>query len=317
LELFLSRRAGIPVRDQLIVQLELRILDGTLVAGAKLPSVRALARRLKIHANTVSAAYRALEATGRVRLRRGSGVYVVERGPAAMHEGRSLDEMIRLALLAAFRAGYDGEQIREAVERWLQASPPDRIVVVDRRIDVAELLAAELRSVLTPEIRCCTNAEALADPSLFEGAMVLALPHEVAILRKGLPDVAVVSVHVELPASTRSALESLPEGAVVLIVSSSETALEYARTLVHSLRGDALLVQAYTVGATREWRRVLPAADLVVTDMVAADRVAASKPRRLHVARMVGDKTAARLRDFATVVVPGPTRPRRRKRSRP
>jgi DNA-binding transcriptional regulator YhcF (GntR family) len=152
LELFLSRRAGIPVRDQLIVQLELRILDGTLVAGSKLPSVRALARRLKIHANTVSAAYRALEATGRVRLRRGSGVYVVERGPAAMHEGRSLDEMIRLALLAAFRAGYDGEQIREAVERWLQASPPDRIVVVDRRIDVAELLAAELRSVLTPEI---------------------------------------------------------------------------------------------------------------------------------------------------------------------
>ena len=87
MELILSRRTGIPVRDQLIVQLELRILDGTLAPGQKLPSVRALARRLKIHANTVSAAYRALEASGRVRLRRGSGVYVVERGPLVVHEG--------------------------------------------------------------------------------------------------------------------------------------------------------------------------------------------------------------------------------------
>jgi DNA-binding transcriptional regulator YhcF (GntR family) len=315
-ELILSRRAGIPVRDQLIVQLELRILDGTLAAGQKLPSVRALARRLKIHANTVSAAYRDLESTGRVRLRRGSGVYVVERGPLVMHEGRSLDEMIRLALLAAFRAGYTGTQIRDAVERWLQASPPDRIVVVDRRQDVAELLAAELDAILEPSLSCCTREQALAQPSLFEGALVLALPHEVAVLRERLPDAAVRSVHVELPAETRAEIEALPEGAIVLLVSSSPTSLEYARTLVHSLRGDALLVEARGVEATREWRRLLPAADLVFVDRIAAPRVAALRPRRLHVVRLVGEETAARLREFATVVVPGPRRPRSRGRVR-
>lgn len=316
MELILSRRAGIPVRDQLIVQLELRILDGSLAAGQKLPSVRALARRLKIHANTVSAAYRALEATGRVRLRRGSGVYVVERGPVAMHEGRSLDEMIRLALLAAFRAGHTGPEIRDAVERWLQASPPDRIVVVDRRRDMAELLAAELGAILEPSLSSCTNDEALAEPARLEGALVLALPHEVAVLREKLPDVAVKSVHVELPAETRHEIEALPEGGIVLLVSSSPTALEYARTLVHSLRGDALLVEARVITATREWRRLLPAADLVIADRVAAARVAPSKPRRLHVVRLVGEETAARLREFATVVVPGPPRPARRARAR-
>jgi len=315
-ELILSRRAGIPVRDQLIVQLELRILDGSLAAGQKLPSVRALARRLKIHANTVSAAYRALEATGRVKLRRGSGVYVVERGPIAMHEGRSLDEMIRLALRAAFRAGYTGPQIREAVARWLQASPPDRIVVVDRHLDVAELLAAELRDVLEPEIRCCTNAEALADPSQFDGALVLALPHEVAVLRDSLPDAAVRSVHVELPSETRGALQELPEGAIVLLVSASATALEYARTLVHSLRGDDVLAEARELGATREWKRLLPAADLVVADRVAGPRLVAAGGRREHVVRMVGEETAANLRDVATVVVPRSVGARGRKRRR-
>jgi DNA-binding transcriptional regulator YhcF (GntR family) len=307
-ELILSRRAGIPVRDQLIVQLELRILDGSLAAGQKLPSVRALARRLKIHANTVSAAYRDLEATGRVRLRRGSGVYVVERGPVAMHEGRSLDEMIRLALFAAFRAGYSGPQVRDAVERWLQASPPDRILVVDRRFDVAELLAAELQAILEPNILCCTDEQALADPASSEGALILALPHEVAVLRERLPDAAIRSVHVELPAETRAVIEALPEGAIVLLVSHSATALEYARTLVHSLRGADLLVEARVLAATREWRRLLPAADLVVTDRIAAVRVEAARPRRLHVVRLIGEQTAARLREVATIVVPGPTR---------
>ena len=76
----LNRESGVPIRDQLVVYLEMRILDGTLKPGERLPSVRALARRLKIHSNTVSAAYKDLQSTGRVRLRTGSGVFVYEAG---------------------------------------------------------------------------------------------------------------------------------------------------------------------------------------------------------------------------------------------
>ena len=46
-------------------------------------------------------------------------------------EAAGLDEMLRLALHAAFRKGFTGREIRAAVERWLAAAPPDRVVIVD------------------------------------------------------------------------------------------------------------------------------------------------------------------------------------------
>ena len=103
MDFVLKRKGGVPLHDQLLAQLELRILSGLLLPGQRLPSVRALARRLGLHANTVSSAYRALESAGHVELRRGAGVYVRAGSPAALEDARGLDEMIRLALSAAFR----------------------------------------------------------------------------------------------------------------------------------------------------------------------------------------------------------------------
>jgi DNA-binding transcriptional regulator YhcF (GntR family) len=64
MRLWIARTGSIPVREQLVAQLLLTILSGDLRAGQRLPSTRDLARRLKIHANTVSAAYSELEREG-------------------------------------------------------------------------------------------------------------------------------------------------------------------------------------------------------------------------------------------------------------
>src|SRR6185436_6207907 len=122
MEILLNRAGGVPIKDQLVAQLELKILGGDLGHGQKLLSVRALARRLKIHHNTVSAAYQELESSGHVELQKGSGVYVRGGAPSTLREARGFDEMIRLALHAAFKKGYSGPQIRAAVERWLAAA---------------------------------------------------------------------------------------------------------------------------------------------------------------------------------------------------
>jgi GntR family transcriptional regulator / MocR family aminotransferase len=76
--LWLSREHAVSIREQLSAQLLLGIVSRRLAPGERLPSVRELARRLGIHANTVSAAYRDLAARGWVSKRRGSGVYVRE-----------------------------------------------------------------------------------------------------------------------------------------------------------------------------------------------------------------------------------------------
>ena len=67
MDFVLNRRGGVPLRDQLLAQLELKILGGGIAPGQRLPSVRVLARRLGLHPNTVSAAYRDLERAGHVR----------------------------------------------------------------------------------------------------------------------------------------------------------------------------------------------------------------------------------------------------------
>jgi DNA-binding transcriptional regulator YhcF (GntR family) len=56
LRLWVSRNSTVSIREQLSAQLVLGILSGRLAPGERLPSVRALARRLRIHPNTVSAA---------------------------------------------------------------------------------------------------------------------------------------------------------------------------------------------------------------------------------------------------------------------
>src|SRR5512139_2510253 len=111
----------------------MKLLGGEIAPGQRLPSVRVLARRLGLHANTVSGAYRELEKAGHVELRRGAGVFVKPPAAARLEEARGLDEMLRLALNVAFKKGFSGAEIRTAVERWLSAAPPDRVVVVDPR----------------------------------------------------------------------------------------------------------------------------------------------------------------------------------------
>jgi DNA-binding FadR family transcriptional regulator len=63
----------------LVTQVVLAILSDDLTPGQRLPSTRDLARRFRLHPNTVSAGYRELAAQGWLEHRHGSGVYVRNR----------------------------------------------------------------------------------------------------------------------------------------------------------------------------------------------------------------------------------------------
>lgn len=305
MDIVLNRLGGVSVRDQLVTQLELQILSGTLRPGDRLPSVRALARRLKIHHNTVSAAYQDLEGAGHVRLQRGSGVYVRSAGPSTLPEARGLDEMIRLALHAAFRKGYSGPDIRAAVERWLAAAPPTRVVVVDPAREMAELLVHELREALGIEAACVTPDAVARDPGILAGALTLVLPYHLENTKRLAPSASVEALTIEASTEDRAAMARVPPGSIVLVVSHAPTVLPFATVLLRTLRGDEVLVEARPLAAAREWRRLLPGADLVFADALAGPVVARSRPRRLREFRVVPRATLERLRDALTIVVPG------------
>jgi DNA-binding transcriptional regulator YhcF (GntR family) len=300
-QIVLNRRAGHSVRDQIVAQLELTILSGQLAHGEKLPSVRALARRLKVHHNTVSAAYQDLEHSGHVILKRGAGVFVRHAGPVAVDDGRGLDEMIRLALLAAFRKGHTGLEIRAAVERWLAAAPPDRVVIVDPVGEMAEILCREIAS-LGVRTTACTPEQLQRDPSLVVGALAVCLPYHSETVARLAPGCALEEITIEVAAADRQLFATMPAGSIVLVVSHSPSVLPFATVFLSTLRGDDLLVETATAAETRRWRRLVPAADIVVTDVVAEAAVRKAGARRVHTFRMVSAAAAVRLGDALKIV---------------
>ncbi|HKC12119.1 MAG TPA: GntR family transcriptional regulator [Vicinamibacteria bacterium] len=303
MQMLLRRRAGAPLREQITAQIELKILAGEFKAGERLPSVRALARQLKVHSNTVSAAYRLLEERGLLEMRRGSGVFIRRPGPREVREARNLDEMIRLGLNVALQR-YSGAEVRAAVLRWLAGAPPSRLVVVDPAPEMAKILVRELSDALGIPASACSLAELERHPERLRGALGVALPHLTEKVRQIVPGASIESVTLEVSPNDRQSILDLPAGAIVLLVSHSTDILRLASVLVRSLRGDELLVETRSARATREWKRLLPVADLVFADTIAFTEIARVRPERLRKIHLLLESSVHRLRSALAVVVP-------------
>lgn len=304
MEIALNRKSSVPVREQIRTQLELRIVDGTLRGGERLPSVRALARRLKVHANTVSSAYRDLDAAGYVTLRRGSGVFVRDHGPADPRDARGLDEMIRLTLRLALRKGHTPAEIRAAVQRWMAAEPPERLVVVDPVQESGELLVAELREGLGRPVSWLSPDALAQDPRALDGALAIVLPYHLEAFRRFAPGAAVQALHLEIGGDDRRAVMALPAGSMLLVVAHSPFMLPFAEVIFRSLRGDELLVEVRAEADARAWRRLAPAADLVFADALSSRKLGGLPARRLRIVRLVPDGELERLRAALDFIVP-------------
>ena len=64
MQLWIDNKSGIPIYDQIYTKLKEQILNGTLKANEMLPSIRALAKDLRISVITTKRAYEELEKEG-------------------------------------------------------------------------------------------------------------------------------------------------------------------------------------------------------------------------------------------------------------
>src|SRR6267142_482142 len=156
MRLWLSKRSEFPIRVQLEAQIILGIVSNDLKAGQRLPSTRELARRHKIHSNTVSAVYRQLASKGWVDSRKGSGVYV--RGDAAersLDGNVPLDRLISFFLNIGLDRGQSLQEIQSQLRRWLSLRPPDQCSSSNLLTGAAPIAmfrqADVVRSVLPPD----------------------------------------------------------------------------------------------------------------------------------------------------------------------
>lgn len=106
MKLIISTVSGLPLYEQIKDQLRTAILSGQLQAGEALPSLRTLARQLRISVLTVTRAYNELAQEGIVENIQGKGTFVMESGSAQMrknltdHVHITLKETVKEAKLA-------------------------------------------------------------------------------------------------------------------------------------------------------------------------------------------------------------------------
>ena len=284
MRLWLSKNSAASLREQLGTQLTLGVISGDLKPGEKLPSVRELARRYKIHSNTVSAAYRDVEARGWLEVRKGSGVYVRDLRRAT--EKSSLDELIEGFLEETRRRGFSAAEVRTGLARVLGAAPVRKITLIEPEPELGEILAAELRE----HIALPVTAGAL------DGAAAVALMSRAHLLPPGVPHhlLRMRSVPEYLQGQTRPAPDAL-----IGVASSSPEILRRIRTILAAagLDPDAL---AFRDARETGWRRGLNACQFVITDVVTARRLPAKCTARVF--RVVSDASIAELRQFLALV---------------
>ena len=83
-------QSGLPYYEQLVLRVKQQIVQGILRPGDRLPSVREMARQEQLNPNTVSKAYKQLEAQQVITTVHGKGTYVREAVTPAGQSFRTL-----------------------------------------------------------------------------------------------------------------------------------------------------------------------------------------------------------------------------------
>jgi DNA-binding transcriptional regulator YhcF (GntR family) len=266
MRLWLSRSSEVPIREQLVTQIRLGILSGDLKVKQKLPSTRELARRFRIHSNTVSAAYRELHRGGWVEVRKGSGVYVRGRlSDPKLADDHGLDETIAKFFRTTRTNGHSLHEIQKRLQHWLALQPPDHFLVIEPDPELRKILVAEITEATNvPTEGAGLDGHDRAD--LLTGAVSLAMYGQIEAARAALPrDTDLVSLR------SRSIPESLqgqtrpPADALIAVVSRWPEFLRWARTILVAagLDPDSL---SFRDARERGWQRGLKSAALVIAD---------------------------------------------------
>jgi GntR family transcriptional regulator len=267
----------VPIRRQLTEQIMFLIVTERLRDGELLPSVRELARRLKVHHNTVSEAYQDLVKRKWLERRRGTRLAVLTRETNT--ESLTLDDLINRTITIARENGFSLQQLRERVRERLLLEPPDHLLVVEQDEGLRDLMREELRLAVKCNVAGCTREELQANPGLAIGALAVTPHHAYRQVHAMFPkDRPVVPVRYALADDHLKTIRSLKKPSVIAVVSSSRLFLEVARSILAPAMGNRHELRE--VHLQSEAPASARSADLIFCDSMAQKRV--RSPKAMH-----------------------------------
>jgi GntR family transcriptional regulator len=118
MELVIRNTGDVPIYEQIVRQIKALVLQGELKAGDALPSMRLLAKDLRISVITTKRAYEELERDGFLTTVPGKGCFVAPQDPGLAREDacRRMEERLAEAVTIGKTAGLSLQEITEALE---------------------------------------------------------------------------------------------------------------------------------------------------------------------------------------------------------
>ena len=272
--------SDIPSSKQLFDQIRFAIASRQYPSGHRLPSTRQLATITGLHRNTISKIYQQLEEAGLVESIAGSGIYVKTQG----NEGGTLpgsplfvqypeaSQLVQKSLDELLWQGLTISQVKElflaALDWRLRCSAQVLVTVPTKDLGAGELILQELEKALAIPVQLVPLeelAQVLAETKsgtvvtsryFFAEAESIASPLSIRVIPLNIYDYGQeLAIIKELPLDTRLGIVSLSPGILTV-----------AEILIHSLRGDDLLLISAQASDHVKLRRLVRSAQTIISD---------------------------------------------------
>lgn len=122
MNIIINHSSMVPIYEQIVDVVKTQIRKGELKEDENLPSVRMLAKELKISALTVKKAYDALEEEGFAITMHGKGTYITAANTELLLEEqkKEIEADLEKAVFKARRCGISDEELKNLLELILE-----------------------------------------------------------------------------------------------------------------------------------------------------------------------------------------------------
>ena len=126
MDIIISNSAGVPIYEQITQQMKGLILRGELREGEAVPSMRLLAKELRISVITTKRAYEELEREGFLTTVPGKGCFVAEKNLDLIREQKlkELEDHLDAAVELAAQCGVSAPELMEMLRILLKEEEP-------------------------------------------------------------------------------------------------------------------------------------------------------------------------------------------------
>lgn len=280
----------IPVSTQLFNQIWFAIASRQIPPGHRLPSTRQLAMQTGLHRNTISKVYDRLEAVGLVEAQVGSGIYVrdlaqesvVNTNSTSAEYPASAYKLVQQSLDELLNLGYSLSQARELftseIDRRLSAGTQVVVTVPRHDLGAGELMVQELQQALLIPVRLVPLDELQAVLSQDHSGTVVTIRYFTGQAEEiaSPQSVRVIPIDIYNYSRELQVVKSLPKGSNLGLVSLSAGTLEVARVLIHSLRGEELLIMTAQLQDTYKLKALVRNTHTIITDQASFETVKAT-----------------------------------------